>query len=62
MDHIHEKTELHNGREKDEAWSIYVIHDEAVSSINRDIVKFPIPIDFYSAYSEYHNGVFPNIT
>ena len=27
----------------------------------RDIVKLPMPIDLYSAYGEYHYGIFANI-
>ena len=34
---------------------------EQIPFICRDIVKFPLPIDFYSAYGEYHYGVFSNI-
>lgn len=34
---------------------------EQIPFICRDIVKLPMPIDLYSAYGEYHYGVFANI-
>lgn len=34
---------------------------EQIPFICRDIVKLPMPIDLYSAYGEYHYGIFANI-
>ena len=34
---------------------------EQIPFICRDIVKLPMPIDLYTAYGEYHYGIFSNI-
>ena len=34
---------------------------EQIPFICRDIVKLPMPIDLYTAYREYHYGIFANI-
>ena len=34
---------------------------EQIPFICRDIVKLPMPIDLYTAYGEYHYGIFANI-
>ena len=34
---------------------------EQIPFICRDIVKLPMPIDLYSAYGEYHYGIFANV-